>query len=224
LQAEFRWVVTFVTHAWVAPSYVRAVPSESSRTTAAILVVAALVAVFAVVRLSGPSSQGGGGGPVRIDHPSATGPGHHGAMIYVHVAGAVRQPGLLRLPSGSRVATAVERAGGAGPRAELSGVNLAARLEDGQQVLVPVRGAAAGGGLAASAGASGPGAAGVPKASLGSATVAQLDEIDGIGPTLAQRIIEYRTEHGGFRSMGELREVEGIGEKRFETLRDALQP
>ena len=64
----------------------------------------------------------------------------------------------------------------------------------------------------------------MPKASLGSATVEQLDQIDGIGPTLAQRIVEYRTEHGGFRSIGELREVEGIGEKRFESLRDALQP
>jgi competence protein ComEA len=197
-------------------------PSEGSRTTAAIWVVAALVVVFAVLRLIGSSSQGGGGASVRVDRPAATEPAHHEAMIYVHVVGAVRQPGLLRLPTGSRVATAVQRAGGAGPRAELSGVNLAARLEDGQQVLVPVRGAAPPGGGGPGAGV--PGAAGVPKASLGSATVAQLDQIDGIGPTLAQRIIEYRTEHGGFRSMGELREVEGIGEKRFETLRDALQP
>ena len=199
-------------------------PSERSRTTAAIWVVAALVAVFAAVRVIGSSSAGGGGAPVRIERSPAVGPAHHEAMIYVHVVGAVRRPGLLRLPSGSRVATAVERAGGAGPRAELSGVNLAARLEDGQQVLVPVRGTAATGGLAAGPGEAGPGAAGVPKASLGSATVEQLDQIDGIGPTLAQRIVEYRTEHGGFRSLGELREVEGIGEKRFETLRDALQP
>jgi competence protein ComEA len=134
-------------------------------------------------------------------------------MIYVHVAGAVRQPGLLRLPVGTRVATAVERAGGAGPRADLSGVNLAAKLEDGQQVVVPARGAAVAGGSATA-----------PKPSLGSATVDQLDQIDGIGPTLAQRIVEYRTQHGGFGSVGELRDVEGIGEKRFETLREALQP
>ena len=200
-------------------------PSEGSRATAAIWVVAALVAVFAVVRLTDSSSPAGGGEPVRIDRAPATEPAHHEASIYVHVAGAVRQPGLLKLPSGSRVATAVRRAGGPGPRADLSAVNLAARVEDGQQVLVPVRGAAAAGTAApGAAGAAPPGSAGVPKASLGSATVEQLDQIDGIGPTLAQRIVEYRTEHGGFRSIGELREVEGIGEKRFETLRDALQP
>jgi competence protein ComEA len=222
-----------VTHGSVGPSYVRGVPSEDSRGTAVIWVIAALVAVFAAVRLTGSSHHDGGSAPVRIDRsPAATEPDHQEAAIYVHVAGAVRQPGLLKLPSGSRVATAVRRAGGPAPRADLSGVNLAARLEDGQQVLVPVRGAVAAAGAGAPGavpgatglGAAPPGAAGVPKASLGSATVEQLDQIDGIGPTLAQRIVEYRTEHGGFRSIGELREVEGIGEKRFETLRDALQP
>jgi competence protein ComEA len=210
-------------------------PSESSRGTVVIWVIAALVAVFAVARLTGSPGGGGGGGvPVRIDRsPRAAAQGEHeGPTIFVHVAGAVRQPGLLKLPPGSRVATAVERAGGAGPHADLAGVNLAAKLEDGQQVLVPVRGAAPGGpGVpgaavpgAAVPGAATSGAAGVPKLSLGTATVEQLDQIDGIGPTLAQRIVEYRTEHGGFRSIGELREVEGIGEKRFETLHDALQP
>lgn len=150
----------------------------------------------------------------------------------MHVAGAVRQPGLVHLDDGARVAEALERAGGPGPRADLAGVNLAARLEDGQQVIVPVRGA--GGATAAATGtlaspapdgsAAPPGTAGVPKLGLGAATVEQLDQIDGIGPTLAQRIIQYRTEHGGFRSLSELREVEGIGEKRFEGLREALQP
>jgi competence protein ComEA len=207
--------------------------SEDSRANVAIWVVAAVLAVLAIMRLTGSSSHGDGSALVRIHRsPAAVEPAHHEAAIYVHVAGAVRQPGLLKLPLGSRVATAVQRAGGAGPRADLSGVNLAARLEDGQQVLVPVRGAAGATGAApagATPGAAGigtapPGAAGVPKASLGSVTVEQLDQIDGIGPTLAQRIVDYRTEHGGFRSIGELREVEGIGEKRFETLRDALQP
>jgi competence protein ComEA len=77
---------------------------------------------------------------------------------------------------------------------------------------------------ATAGGAAPPGSAGVPKLSLGAATVEQLDQLDGIGPTLAQRIVEYRTDHGGFRSLSDLREVEGIGEKRFATLREALQP
>src|SRR5215212_4911033 len=213
---------------------------DGLRENAVILVIAALVAVFAVVRLTGSGSGGGGGEvPVRIDRspPDGSAGGHAGAPIYVHVAGAVRQPGLLKLPPGSRVATAVERAGGVGPHADLAGVNLAAKLEDGQQVLVPVRGAAPAGAAPAGTAAGGapgpgapapgaapPGAAGVPKLSLGSATLEQLDQIDGIGPTLAQRIVEYRTQHGGFRSIGDLREVEGIGEKRFKTLSAALQP
>jgi competence protein ComEA len=100
-------------------------------------------------------------------------------------------------------------------------VNLAAKLEDGQQVVVPVRGAVP---VAGDAGGPAAASGGGVKASLGSATVEQLDQVDGIGPTLAQRIVEYRTQHGGFGSIGELREVEGIGEKRFETLREALQP
>src|SRR4051812_11142877 len=200
-------------------------PSEGSRANVVIWVVAGVLALFAVVRLTG-SHGAGGGARVQVDSsPAAAGPraSHDGAAIYVHVAGAVRRRGLLKLASGSRVATAVQRAGGPGPRAELSGVNLAARLEDGQQVLVPVRGAAAAPGTAGSEPTS-PGAAGVPRASLGSVTAEQLDQIDGIGPTLAQRIVEYRTQHGGFRTIGELREVEGIGEKRFETLSKALQP
>ena len=133
----------------------------------------------------------------------------------------MRRPGLVRVPSGSRAAAAVDRAGGATRRADLAGVNLAARVEDGQQVIVPVRVGA----LVAGASPDGePGAPGVPKLSLGTATVDQLDELDGIGPTLAERIVEYRTENGGFRSIEELREVEGIGEKRFESLREAVQP
>lgn len=126
---------------------------------------------------------------------------------------------------GSRVARAVSRAGGPTRAADLTAVNLAARIEDGQQVVLPARGVAAVGAAAAAGLGSGtPGSPGVPKLGLGTATLDQLDELDGIGETLAQRIIEYRTENGGFGSLEELREVEGIGEKRFETLREALQP
>jgi competence protein ComEA len=224
---------------------------DGSRGTVVIWVVAAVLGGFALLHLAGSGGSGGSGGSqVRIQGspgraggagPASGADREHAAAIYVHVAGAVRRPGLLRLAEGARVAVALERAGGPQRRADLAGVNLAARLEDGQQVIVPVRGAAAavpgaagsatagaGSGAdvpgAAGPGTAGPGAAGVPKLSLAAVTVEQLDEIDGIGPTLAQRIVEYRTENGGFRSLAELREVEGIGEKRFETLSEALQP
>ena len=207
--------------------------TEGSRGTVAIWLLAAVIATVAVLRLT--DSGGGGGAAVRVDRSAggagaaaAGGSGGAGGSdaagargVYVHVAGAVRRPGLVRVPSGSRVALAVERAGGLARKADLSGINLAARLEDGQQVLVPARGAAV---ETAGAEPAAPGAAGAPKLSLGAATADQLDQIDGIGPTLTERILEYRTEHGGFRSLAELREVEGIGEKRFETLSDALQP
>ena len=101
-------------------------------------------------------------------------------------------------------------------------MNLAAKVQDGQQIVVPVAVGAGGasGGVAAGAPAGLPGA----KVHLSTATVDQLDEIDGIGTTLAERIVEQRDAHGGFNSLDELREVEGIGEKRLAALRDALQP
>jgi competence protein ComEA len=199
---------------------------DGSRATVAIWVAAAVLAGFALFHLAGGRGSEGGA-PVRIDRapagaPAPGSPSSPRGRIYVHVAGAVRRPGLLRLADGARVAEALERAGGPGPRADLDGVNLAARVEDGQQVIVPVRGAAAAIPGAGAAGTSG--AAGVPKLSLGAATIEQLDQIDGIGPTLAQRIVQYRTEHGGFRSVAQLGEVEGIGEKRLAGLREAVQP
>ena len=144
-----------------------------------------------------------------------------GRRVYVHVAGAVRRPGLYRVPEGARVAAALQRAGGPTRKAELTGTNLAARVQDGQQVVVPVRGGTPV--AAAAAGPAPPGAAAGP-VSLAVATQAQLEELDGIGPTLAARIIEYRDANGGFRSVEELGEVDGIGEVRLEALREAVQP
>jgi competence protein ComEA len=133
--------------------------------------------------------------------------------LVVYVSGAVRRPGVVRLRDGDRVGDAIDAAGGSRSSANLDAVNLAARLADGQQVTVPRR-------LSGNAGASGA----TGPVSLSTATLEQLDTLDGVGPGLAQKIIDYRTQHGGFRSIDELGEVPGIGEKRLESLRAQLQP
>jgi len=193
---------------------------ERSRSTVVVWALAAVLAVVAGARLLGGDDPAPAA-PVRLSNGAT----HDNARIYVHVVGAVRRPGLMTLPTGSRVAEALRRAGGPGPRADLSAVNLAARLADGQQIVVPRAGA----GAAAVGAVAPPGSGGAPGGAatgvhLSTATVEQLDGVDGIGPTLAQRIIEYRDAHGGFRSLAELAQVEGIGEKRLATLREALQP
>jgi competence protein ComEA len=157
------------------------------------------------------ASSGEDGGGVSVD-------GGSGRDVTVHVAGAVREPGVYRLPAGSRVTDAVERAGGATRPAGVEGINLAALLSDGQQVVVP--GGAAGGTPAtgdAAAATDGP-------ISLGTATLEQLDTIEGIGPVTAQNILDYRDEHGGLSSVDELDEISGIGPATMESLRAALQP
>lgn len=139
-----------------------------------------------------------------------------GGDLVVDVTGAVRRPGVYRMPAGSRVDDAVTRAGGPAPQAELEAVNLAARLADGQQVVVPER--VPGGGSAVGAvSEEGP-------ISLGTATVEQLEEIDGIGPVTAGDIVEFRDEHGGLSSVDQLDQVPGIGPATMEALRERLQP
>jgi competence protein ComEA len=142
-----------------------------------------------------------------------------GGDLVVDVVGAVRRPGVYRLPEGARVVDAIERAGGAVGTAAVEGINRAARLTDGQQVVVPERGP--GGTTAASA--PGAGAAEAP-IGLGSATVEQLEEIEGIGPVTAAAIVEYRDERGGLASVEQLDEVSGIGPATLDSLRDRLQP
>jgi competence protein ComEA len=122
------------------------------------------------------------------------------------------------LPSGSRVTDAVERAGGPGPRAELQGINLAARLTDGQQVVVPEK---ARGAVATSAAGASPDSGPI---GVGTATVEQLDTIDGIGPVTAQKIVDFRTQHGGVSSVDQLDQISGIGPATMESLRARLQP
>ena len=157
------------------------------------------------------SSPGGGAPSLEVRGADA------GGALVVHVAGAVRQPGVYRLRAGARVADAVRRAGGARRRADLSAVNLASELQVGRQVLVPVR--VRGGGVATAGGAPAPG---VPL-DLNTATVAQLDELDGIGPATAQQIVDYREAHGGFGSVEELDQVPGIGETRLAAIREKVR-
>ncbi len=140
--------------------------------------------------------------------------------VVVHVVGAVRRPGVYRLPAWARLGGALRRAGGATGRADLVGVNLAAKVSDGQQVIVPVRGPGAG--QAAAGVPALPGAAAQP-VSLNTATVEQLDELDGIGPSTAQKILDWRKDHGGFGSVDDLKQVSGIGPKRFEVLKEKVR-
>jgi len=138
-----------------------------------------------------------------------------GGDLVVDVAGAVRRPGVYRLPAGARVLDALRRAGGTAPGAALAGINRAARLTDGQQVVVPDR--------AAAVAVPGEAAPEVP-IGLGAATVEQLESIDGIGPVTAEKILEYRDSQGGLSSVEQLDEVGGIGPATMESLRARLQP
>lgn len=140
-----------------------------------------------------------------------------GVDVVVDVTGGVRRPGVYRLPAGARVTDAIGRAGGASSDAQLEAINLAARLSDGQQVLVPRRG-----GGAVATGAAGAAEAG--PIGLGGATVEQLETIDGIGPVTAQKIVEFRDAKGGLSSVDQLDDVSGIGPATMESLRARLQP
>jgi competence protein ComEA len=142
-----------------------------------------------------------------------------GRRSVVHVAGAVRRPGVYSLGPGARVQDAVRRAGGARRGANLDAVNLAARVADGQQIVVPSRTAPA-----AAVGAGGAGGAPAAPVSLGSATLEQLETLDGVGPATAQKILAYRTEHGGFRSVDDLANVPGIGPKKLAAIKPHVQP
>ncbi|MFI0818078.1 helix-hairpin-helix domain-containing protein [Streptomyces sp. NPDC021098] len=167
-------------------------------------------------------------GPTAGERPSA---GAGGRSVVVDVTGKVRRPGLRHLPSGARVADAIKAAGGARPGADTSGLNRARPLVDGEQIVVGAPAHQAPAGPAPTDPALGPGAgpgtAGAPSGvtiSLNSATAEQLDTLPGVGPVLARHILDYRTQHGGFRSIDELREVNGIGERRFADLRPLVQP
>jgi competence protein ComEA len=183
------------------------------------LAAAALLAVVAlVVGLRHVGGHGGAAPPLVVApvRPRAA-PVAARASIVVDVEGAIRRPGLVRLPKASRVADAVARAGGMTARAERSGVNLAAPVSDGQQVLVPGGGVAGAAAATAGSGPAGP-------VSLSSATAEQLDALPGIGPVTAQKIVDYRTQQGAFRSVDELDAIPGIGPARIAQLQGLVTP
>lgn len=145
--------------------------------------------------------------------------------VTVHVVGQVRRPGVVSLPAGSRVTEALEEVGGETSGADLTGVNLARPLVDGEQVVVPEPGESpapagpTGGG--ADRGSPGP-AGGDTPVNLNTADLTTLETLPGVGPVLAQRILDWRTEHGGFTAVEELGEVSGVGEKTYAQLADKV--
>ncbi|GHA07501.1 hypothetical protein GCM10010345_09760 [Streptomyces canarius] len=175
-----------------------------------------------VVRAQAPFTKKGGGATAGPATGTSATPGPE---IVVDISGKVREPGIRRLPAGARVADALRAAGGVRPGVSTEGLNRARFLVDGEQVVVGIpAGAAAppapaGGSLTGSTGTGPP-----APVSLNTATVDQLDTLPGVGPVLAQHIVDYRTQHGGFRSVDELREVNGIGDRRFTDLRDLVRP
>lgn len=190
---------------------------------AAIGIVLLLLGVRAV-RESGTETAsgdyvGGSGTQLSTEPVGSGGPPASDGDVVVHVAGAVAEPGVYRLPAGSRVTDALERAGGPSGHADPDSINLAARLADGQQVIVPERVsvATATGSATIDPAIEGP-------ISLGSADATDLETIEGIGPVTAGDIIAYRDEHGGVSSIDQLDEIPGIGPTTIEALGDRLQP
>jgi competence protein ComEA len=184
-----------------------------------VLCALAIVAV-ALIGARYLKQEGGGGAAAARAPVSVRVRDSGGGRAFVHVTGAVRRPGVYRLPSWARLDLAVKRAGGAAPGADLQGVNLAAKIADGQQVVVPRKNAA---GLAsASVGAAGAGIGSTGPVSLNTATPEQLDQLDGVGPATAQKILDWRKQHGGFRSVDDLKQITGIGPKKFDALKDKV--
>ena len=191
---------------------------SARRALAGLLLLIALLVLAGRYLIGAGAAEAPRPAPIVAEQPRA----HEQPKVVVHVVGAVRRPGLYRLREGSRVADALERAGGASRKADLTVVNLAAPLSDGVQIVVPARLAAATAAAPASPGASDATPQG--PLHLNTATLEQLDALPGVGPVTAQKILDFRDENGGFASVDELDAVPGIGPARMEQLREAVAP
>lgn len=213
-------VVTALVTTWAARPREQPVPARQP--------LGAPLSLAAATGAAGPAASSGGSSAAGTGDGSAGVPAEPTVpgRLLVHVAGAVRRPGLVELPSGSRVADAVEAAGGPTTRAQPASVNLARPLVDGEQVVVLRRGETGAGPATAAdspnlGGPAAPGAVGGP-VDLNTATMEELDTLPGIGPVLAQRILDWRTANGRFSSVDELGEVKGIGEATLGELRPSV--
>jgi competence protein ComEA len=187
----------------------------------------------AAARSSGGSSRSVSSGGEGDASASAGASGSGGATaslgagsgrVTVHVTGEVRRPGVYGLREGARVDDAVRRAGGATRDGDRQGLNLAAPVRDGQQVRVPAKVRASAGGTAPAAGGTGEGAAPGTPVDLNTASLEELQTLDGVGPTTAEKIVKLREERGGLAGVDDLDEVPGIGAKKLEALRAQLEP
>lgn len=182
-------------------------PTTNPRVGAIVVALALLVAVAA-----GAWYGSSGGTPAAVEAAGGVSYSTIAETIVVHVSGAIQRPGLVTVPSSARIADVIAAAGGAGPGADLGGLNLAASVSDGDQVVVPMPGEASPAGGGAKQGID-----------LNRSSAAELEELPGVGPVLAARIVDFRESNGPYETVEDLLDVGGIGEAKLEAMRNAIE-